>query len=153
MGPDVSELRAGSSSLEEQVFQSLMLAADYLLRGEVEVLRAADLTFAQYNVLRILRGARPEKLSCGTISNRMLTRDSDLTRILDRLEQRGLVTRSRDELDRRVVTAGITPAGLDILRKLDRPVDRAHRNQLKHMEPELLEKLRALADRVRGARA
>lgn len=142
--------RSVQSSIEERVFQSLMLAADHLLRAEIEVLRVADLTFPQYNVLRILRGARPEALSCGTISQRMLTRDSDLTRLLDRLDERGLIRRARDPLDRRSVTTTITEAGLQLLRKLDGPVDRVHRQQLKHMSPKQLEVLRGLADEVRG---
>jgi DNA-binding MarR family transcriptional regulator len=142
--------RSAQSSIEERVFQSLMLAADHLLRGEIEVLRVADLTFPQYNVLRILRGAQPEALSNGTISQRMLNRDSDLTRLLDKLEERGLLTRARDTRDRRVVTAEITDAGLQVLRKLDGPIDRVHREQLKHMTARQLATLRMLAEEVRG---
>jgi DNA-binding MarR family transcriptional regulator len=142
--------RSVDSSVEERVFQSLLLAADHLLRGEIEVLRVADLTFPQYNLLRILRGARPDALSCGTISQRMITRDSDLTRLLDRLEERALVTRVRDPRDRRMVTTAITDAGLQVLRKLDGPVARVHRDQLTHMSPKQLETLRQLADQVRG---
>jgi DNA-binding MarR family transcriptional regulator len=151
MTPATDEARARGPelSLEERVFRSLMLAADHLLRGEIEVLRVADLTFAQYNVLRILRGARPEALSCGTISQRMVTRDSDLTRLLDRLEARGLVKRLRDRRDRRMVTAAITASGLQLLRRLDGPVDRVHREQLRHMPRQRLEALRALAEEVR----
>jgi DNA-binding MarR family transcriptional regulator len=141
----------GARGIQERVFQSLMLAADHLLRGEVEVLRLSDLTFPQYNVLRILRGARPERLSCGTISERMVTRDSDLTRLLDRLEARGLVRRFRDVRDRRIVTAEVTADGLRLLRRLDGPVARIHRDNLEHMTAEQLETLQRLADRVRGA--
>jgi len=144
--------RSARLSLEEQVFQSLILAADRLLQGEIDVLRVADLTFSQYNVLRILRGATPEALSCTTISQRMLTRDSDLTRLLDRLEERALVTRVRDARDRRMLCTAITDAGLQLLRKLDGPVGRVHREQLKHMPPKQLETLCALADAVRGGR-
>ncbi len=146
--PNLRDVRA--SSLEERVFQSLMLAADHLLRGEVEVLRVADLTFPQYNVLRILRGALPEPLSGATISQRMVTRDSDLTRILDRLTDRRLVARTRDAADRRVITTSITDAGLQLLRKLDGPIERVHREQLKHMTAEQLKMLRRLANQVRG---
>ena len=146
---DATRARGPELSLEERVFQSLMLAADHLLRGEIEVLRVADLTFPQYNVLRILRGARPEALSCGTISQRMLTRDSDLTRLLDRLEERGLVTRLRDSRDRRMVTAAITDPGVHLLRRLDGAVDRVHRNRLKHMPRKQLETLHTLAEEVR----
>ncbi len=149
--PAALRTRGADSSIEERVFQSLMLAADHLLRGEIEVLRVADLTFAQYNVLRILRGARSEALSCGTISQRMLTRDSDLTRLLDKLEERRLVRRDRDPRDRRTVTATITDAGLQLLRKLDGPVGRVHRDHLKHMTPQQLETLRTLAEKVRAS--
>jgi DNA-binding MarR family transcriptional regulator len=144
----VSRARGPELSLEERVFQSLLLAADHLLRGEVEVLRVAELTFPQYNVLRILRGARPEALSCGTISQRMLTRDSDLTRLLDKLEERGLVKRVRDSRDRRMVTAEITESGLQLLRRLDGAVDRVHRDRLKHIPRKQLETLRTLAEEV-----
>jgi DNA-binding MarR family transcriptional regulator len=149
-GKEALRARGPELSLEERVFQDLMLAADHLLRGEIEVLRVADLTFPQYNVLRILRGARPEALSCGTISERMLTRDSDLTRLLDRLEGRGLVRRVRDARDRRMVTAAITESGLQVLRRLDAPIDRVHREQLKHIRRNRLETLRALAEEVRA---
>lgn len=141
--------RGPELSLEERVFQSLMLAADHLLRGEIDVLRVADLTFSQYNVLRILRGARPEALSCGTISQRMLTRDSDLTRLLDRLEERGLVKRVRDSRDRRMVTAAIAEPGIHLLRRLDGAVDRVHRDRLRHIPRKQLETLRTLAEEVR----
>jgi DNA-binding MarR family transcriptional regulator len=140
--------RSQQSGIEERVFQSLQLAAGHLLRGEIEVLRLADLTFPQYNVLRILRGARPDPLSCGAISERMLNRDSDLTRLLDKLAERGLVKRVRDARDRRLVTTAISDAGLQLLRKLDDPVERVHRNQLKHMTPKQLETLLELAGQV-----
>lgn len=148
--PAAGRTRGVVSSIEERVFETLMLAANHLLRGEIEVLRVADLTFPQYNVLRILRGARPEALSCGTISQRMLSRDSDLTRLLDRLEERRLVRRHRDPRDRRMVTAEITEPGLQLLRRLDGPVGLVHRELLKHMAPSQLENLRALAEEVRG---
>jgi MarR family transcriptional regulator, organic hydroperoxide resistance regulator len=141
--------RHPATGLEEQVFQALLLAADHLLRGEVDVLRTADLTFPQYNVLRILRGAGPDPLSCGSIAQRMLNRDSDLTRLLDRLEERGLVRRGRESSDRRVVTARITKAGLDLLRRLDEPVRRVHQEQLQHMTKTELTALRRAAARVR----
>jgi DNA-binding MarR family transcriptional regulator len=147
---DPPRARSARLSLEEDVFQSLILAADRLLQGEIEVLRVAELTFSQYNVLRILRGAKPDALSCTSISQRMLTRDSDLTRLLDRLEERGLVTRVRDARDRRMLSTAITDQGLQLLRKLDGPVGRVHREQLKHMPPKQLETLAALANEVRA---
>ena len=142
----------GGPGLEERVFQRLLLAADHLLRGELEVLRLVELTFAQYNVLRILRAAHPERLSCTAIAERMISRDSDVTRLLDRLSARAFVVRGRESWDRRVVTAAITDAGLQLLRRLDGPVDRIHRQQLAHLTTEELETLDRLATRVRAAK-
>lgn len=93
---------------EEAAFLDLLRATDMLSRGLIAVLKLEDLSMTQYNVLRILRGA-PDGLPCGEIGNRMITRDPDITRLLDRLEKRGLISRSRDTRDRRMVTARITP--------------------------------------------
>jgi DNA-binding MarR family transcriptional regulator len=117
---------------EEAVFIALVRAADVLSRGLAPVLKAEDLSSNQYNVLRILRGA-PEGLPCGEIGNRMITRDPDITRLLDRLEKRGLVARSRENADRRTVWARITAAGLELLSRLDEPIQDAHRRQLGHL--------------------
>src|SRR6516225_11715251 len=103
-----------------------------LSRRLVPVLKAEDLSATQYNVLRILRGA-PEGLACGEIASRMITRDPDVTRLLDRLEKRGLISRWRETKDRRTVMARITPEGLALLSRLDEPVQAAHRKQLGHL--------------------
>ncbi len=136
--------------LEERVFQRLLLAADKLLQGEVEILRLAELTFPQYCVLRILREAMPDRLSCGAIAERMITRDSDITRLLNRLVARQLVWRTRETSDRRLVTASITDAGLALLRRLDGPIERVHRQQLAHLTVDELLTLDTLARRVRA---
>ena len=81
-----------------------------LSRGFAPLLKAEELSSTQYNVLRILRGA-PEGLPCGEIGNRMITRDPDITRLLDRLEKRGLVSRCRETKDRRMVLTRITDKG------------------------------------------
>ena len=86
-----------------------------------QVLKTEDLSSTQYNVLRILRGS-PDGLPCGEIANRMITRDPDITRLLDRLEKRGLISRCRETKDRRMVMARITPEGLKLLGRLDEPV-------------------------------
>jgi DNA-binding MarR family transcriptional regulator len=140
------ELRQGKpfANLEEEVFLNVLRTGDALLQGEVEVLRGAELTFPQYNVLRILRGAGAAGASCGQIGERMVTRDPDLTRLLDRLEARGLVRRARDARDRRVVVAAITEAGLAVLKSLDAPVARVHRERLRHLSREQLETLAEL---------
>ena len=128
---------------EETAFLDLLRATDLLSRGPVAVLKQEDLSMTQYNVLRILRGA-PEGLPCGEIANRMITRDPDITRLLDRLEKRGLISRTRETKDRRVVMARITPPGLKLLGRLDEPVQETHRKQLGHLGRERLRTLTAL---------
>ncbi len=135
--------------LEEDVFVSLLRAADCLLQGVEQLLKTQNLSPAQYNVLRILRGAGPDGLSCREISERMVSRDPDMTRLLDRMEKRGLVTRERQKRDRRVVTTRVTPHGLEILERLDQPVRNLHRRQLRHMPAA---RLKTLADLLEEAR-
>jgi DNA-binding MarR family transcriptional regulator len=103
-----------------------------LTRGLVHILKAEKLSPTQYNVLRILRGT-PEGLPCGEIGLRMITRDPDVTRLLDRLEKRGLISRCRETEDRRMVMARITPDGLKLLARLDGPIEEGHRRQLGHL--------------------
>ena len=109
-----------------------MRTMDMLSRGVTQVLKPADLSATQYNVLRILRGA-PEGLPCGEIADRMITRDPDITRLLDRLEKRRFVARCRESKDRRQVLTRITPLGLQELAGLDVPVQQAHIRQLGHL--------------------
>lgn len=137
------------ATLEDEVFLNVLRTADHMLWGEIEVLRTANVTFPQYNVLRILRGAQPGGLSCREISERMVTRDSDITRLLDRLEARGLVTRVRDPKDRRAIVPRITKDGLDLLARLDKPVVQVHRGQLKHVSRAQLKTLVRLLERAR----
>jgi DNA-binding MarR family transcriptional regulator len=133
--------RVGSP--EESAFLELLRTTDMLSRGMVHILKAQDLSATQYNVLRILRGA-PEGLACGEIAGRMITRDPDVTRLLDRLEKRKLIARSRETRDRRTVMARITPQGLKLLGELDEPVQSGHRQQLGHLGRERLRELTEL---------
>jgi DNA-binding MarR family transcriptional regulator len=142
------------SGLEADVFLNLLRAADLLLRGETEVLKTGDLTFAQYNVLRILRGAGELGVSCARIAERMVTRDPDVTRLLDRLERRGLVSRSREQADRRVITIRIAKEGKALLDRLDKPVEARNRELLEHMSRDKLRTLVSLLEEAcapRGA--
>ena len=134
---------------EEAAFLDLQRTCDLLSRSLVQVLKTEELSPTQYNVLRILRGS-PEGLPCGEIANRMITRDPDITRLLDRLEKRGLISRWRETKDRRVVMAKITSNGLKLLSRLDDPVEEAHRRQLGHLGKD---RLRALAELLHEARA
>jgi DNA-binding MarR family transcriptional regulator len=136
-------------SPEEAAFLDLLRTTDMLSRGLVTILKPEDLSSTQYNVLRILRGA-PEGLPCGEIAKRMITRDPDITRLLDRLEKRGLISRSREARDRRTVMARITGVGLKLLARLDEPIQEAHRKQLGHLGRE---RLRLLTGLLREARS
>ncbi len=121
------------ATLEVEAYVNLLRTADALARAVEQLLDSAGLTGAQYNVLRILRGAGGEGLACGEIGERMITRDPDITRLLDLLEARKLITRARDRRDRRVIAVRITREALRILKKLDGPVLQLHRRQLRHM--------------------
>jgi DNA-binding MarR family transcriptional regulator len=134
---------------EEALFLDLLRTTDKLSRGLVTVLKTEDLSANQYNVLRILRGSL-DGLPCGEIASRMITRDPDITRLLDRLEKRGLISRCRETKDRRMVMARITPEGLKLLGRLDAPVEEGHRKQLGHLGRE---RLRALTGLLRAARS
>ena len=136
-------------SAEEATYLDLLRTADVLTRGAIDVLKAEKLSTTQYNVLRILRGS-PQGLTCGEIASRMITRDPDVTRLLDRMEKRGLISRSRERRDRRLVLARITPKGLKLVNRLDEPVRKIHRKQLGHMGKR---RLRALAELLAAARA
>ena len=133
---------------EEVVFLDLLRTSDVLSRRIDYVLKEANLSANQYNVLRILRGA-PEGLPCGEIGNRMITRDPDITRLLDRLEKRELISRCRETKDRRTVLTRITSAGVKLLAELDEPVQQAHREQLGHLGRE---RLKALSELLRESR-
>src|SRR6202023_4345866 len=107
-----SKSSSPSLSLENRIFVALLQPADTLSQEAEQLLKAAGLTGAQYNVLRRLRGAQPEGLPCRGIGDRMISHDPDMTRLLDRMKKRGLITRKRQTDDPRVVKTRITPQAL-----------------------------------------
>jgi DNA-binding MarR family transcriptional regulator len=135
--------------LEQDAFMSIQKNADWLMREFEEVLKDENLSPAQYNVLRILRTAGPGGMACHEIGERMITRDPDMTRLLDRLEDRELLTRSREKHDRRVIRTRISQTGLKLLRDLDDPVRSLHRRQLGHLSEKRLRLLVRLLESVR----
>ena len=137
------------ASLESEVLLSLMRTADALSRKADHILKLAGLSQTQYNLLRILRGAGEQGLCCREVAERMITRDPDITRLVDRLERNGLLSRSRDSRDRRVIRVRITDAGKKTLKDLDWPVEEFNRNQLSHMEKGDLCKLLELLAAIR----
>jgi DNA-binding MarR family transcriptional regulator len=136
-------------SLEQEALLSIARTAAVLDHAMGEELKAHGVTPTQFNVLRILRGAGAAGLSRQDVRERMISPVADCTRLLDRLEEMGLVTRERDAGDRRVVTTRITPAGLRLLADLDEPVAAFHRRQLGHMDAD---SLRTLVDLLAVAR-
>lgn len=138
--------------LEEEVFLNLQRTAQALASATGETFKSVDLTSVQYNVLRILRGAGAGGLTCGEISERLVTKDSDITRLLDRLENRGLVSRERDTKDRRVIVTRITETGLRVLKELDKPVVKSIKRQFAHLSEKQLKQLNDLLVLARKAR-
>jgi DNA-binding MarR family transcriptional regulator len=126
------------------LFVAILKTADSLSQEAERLIKTGGLTPAQYNVLRILRGAEPDGLLCRGISERMISRDPDITRLLDRMEAHQLITRERQKEDRRVIKTRITPDGLKLLKKLDRPVHELHKDQFRHMPVARLKQLTEL---------
>ncbi len=149
MGPRRKPPRA-AVAFEDRVFISLLKTANAIAQAAEQFLKASGLTGAQYNVLRILRGAEPEGLACRGIGDRMISHDPDITRLLDRMEKRGLITRERQTDDRRVVQARITAQGLSLLKSLDQPVHDLHKRQFRHMTGARLKTLSELLEEVRA---
>ena len=153
MSPSLGEqlkAREGFDTVEQELYLSILHTADRLSAELASLLKGAQLTNAAYNVLRILRGAREDDgLPCSEISARMLHRDSDITRLVDRLEKRGLVERRRQEDDRRVVRVSVTTAGLELLSEFDAPVHELHLRQFGHVGKKRLAELARLLASVR----
>jgi DNA-binding MarR family transcriptional regulator len=135
-------------SAPQQAFVLLERAAARLMDEVAALLKQHGLTAPQYNVLRNLRGAKGQPLSCTEIAARMIQRDPDITRLLDRMEQRGLIRRERRPEDRRLVLAAVTPAGLNTLAALDRPMQDLHRRQFRALSKAQTAQLAALLNRI-----
>jgi DNA-binding MarR family transcriptional regulator len=108
-------------SLEQEVYLSILRTASELSHAVDQVFRPFDITPSQYNVLRILQGAGADGLCRNEISERMVTATPDMTRLLDRMEKAGWVTRERAEEDRRQVSTHITKSGMELLARLEKP--------------------------------
>lgn len=136
-------------SPEAEAFLNVLRTAAGFLNDLAAVLKPHDLSQPQYNVLRILRGAGPDGLPSGEIGARMVGRDPDVTRLVDRLERRGLVARHRPAADRRVVRVRLTPPGAQVVDALDGPVAAMHRRQLGHLDSAALRRLSDLLEAAR----
>jgi DNA-binding MarR family transcriptional regulator len=151
LGKEIKKVRP-FDSLEQEAMLNIVRTADVLSGEMTEQFKPSGLSGTQYNALRILRGAQQatgEGLACGEIGDRMITRDPDVTRLLDRLEKRKLVSRCREKHDRRVVLTRITEAGLKLLAEIDPAIESAHRKQLSHMGEARLKQLIELLELAR----
>lgn len=137
-------------SLAEEAHLSIIRTADILARAGAVLLKEHGLTSTQYNVLRILRGAGADGLPSGEVAERMVTREPDITRLLDRMEARGWVHRRKDPEDRRVTRAWITLAGRELADRLDTPVAEMQQRTIGKLGEA---KLAALSDLLGSVRA
>ena len=137
-------------SLEQEAFLNLWRTYDRLRVLEDALFGAYDLTAQQYNALRLLRAAHPDKLPTLTLGSRLVSRAPDITRLLDRLAERGLIERERPAGNRRTVHVGITDAGIALLHHMGNGVRACHAKQLGHLSPA---ELRTLVELLREARA
>ena len=126
----------------------LMKASEAIQGAAQELFKNHGLSAPQYNVLRILRGAGPDGLRCQQIADRMINRVPDITRLLDRLLEKGLVDRRRSESDRRVVISVVTPAGLDHLARIDGPLEEQVDRNFRALGAREIEALNQLLDRL-----
>jgi DNA-binding MarR family transcriptional regulator len=149
MSRDASDAAARFDSSEQEVFLNLWRTYDRLRALEEDLFAGYDLTPQQYNALRLLRAQHPATTPTLALANRLISRAPDITRLLDKLEQRGLVARRRHAENRRVVSVGITAAGLELLRAIAGPLRDCHKRQLGHLKEEDLKRLVAL---LRAAR-
>ena len=131
---------------------ALLRTADRVQTFLAKVIEPQGITGQQYNVLRILRGAGPEGLPMLSIADRMIERTPGITRMIDRLEARKLVVRERRAGDRRCIHSRITPKGLAILKRLDRPVEEATRRTVAALKTHELQQVVLLLERIRMAR-
>ena len=147
-------------TLELEAMLNLARTSDEVRRLLQQILKPYGVSETQFNVLRILRGAGPDGLTCAQISERMITHAPDITRLLDRLQQRGLVVREREEQDRRVVLSRITAAGLELLELASHALDDTPLTLLRSLSKdriqvliELLEEIHCAAQRERKRHA
>ena len=136
------------ATIEEELLVSLLRTTDVLQERFEQMIRPFNISMTQYNVLRILRGAEPSGRTCGEIGERMIAREPDVTRLLERMEKSGLIKRARSSADRRVVVTRITPAGLKLLDEME-PKLRELDGLLKPMGERKIETTLKFLDEVR----
>jgi DNA-binding MarR family transcriptional regulator len=137
-------------SPQQEVFLNLWRTYDRLRAYEDELFARFDLTAQQYNALRLLRAAHPEKVPTLTLAARLVSRAPDITRLLDKLHERDLIERERPADNRRIVMVGITRAGRSLLSEMGPQVQACHERQLGHLSPDEMETLVELLSKLRA---
>lgn len=154
MTPDLqTELKQTKpfGSLEEEALLNIVRTSNMLSDAFEQLLKPHGITGTQYNVLRILRGAEPNGLCRNEVRDRLLSRMPDATRLLDRMEEAGLVSRARDEEDRRLVTTRISAEGQRLLNDLEDGVEEERQRWLGHLSQKQLRKLIKVLTLVRDS--
>ena len=134
---------------EEEAFLNLGRTFEFLQQHVSGLLKEYDLTATQYNMLRILRGAGTDGVTCSQASERMITPDPDITRLLDRMEKTKLIARERSREDRRVMVTRITPQGLALVGRIDAPLAALFKRHMGHLSAKKLEELIGLLESLR----
>jgi DNA-binding MarR family transcriptional regulator len=149
---EIRQTRPFATQQEEAVL-NIVRTADALKRGGELLFRRHGITSAQYNVLRILRGAGDRGLHCSAIAERMITAEPDVTRLLMRMERLGLLVRHRDSSDRRMVTAIAADRGLQLLDELEAPLRELQERQFAMLSEDEIEALTDGLEKVREGTA
>jgi DNA-binding MarR family transcriptional regulator len=134
----------------EEAALNILRTSDVLTQQVMDVLKPYGLSPTQYNVFRILRGAGSEGICCKAIADRLITRDPDITRLIDRLEKRGLLVRTRAKEDRRYVTIQLTTSGLEMVNELDEPMRKLNQHVMRNLDAAELQTLINLLEQVRS---
>ena len=133
----------------QELYLNLWRTYDRLRELEDQLFDQYELNSLQYNVLRLLKASQPDAVATLAIAERLVSRAPDITRLLDRMVERGLIERIRSEEDRRQVLARITPAGIKLLHTIAGPLQKCHERQLGHLSPAEAESLVALLQAAR----
>ena len=137
-------------SPDQEALLNVLVTSSWILNALAATMVPYGVTPAQYNVLRILRGSHPQRLTCSALGQRLLDRTPDVTRLLNRLERHGLIHRARAEHDRRVVQVGITETGLALLIRMRDAIEAAEQRLIGHLSSSEHQHLSRLLERMRA---
>lgn len=136
-------------SLHQKAVLNLLFTANWIQNKQRELFEPFGITGQQYNMLRILRGKHPEPIAAVEIKSRMLDKNSDVSRLLDRLIGKNLVKKNQCPNDKRATDISITETGLDLLNQLDTSINNLD-SYLINLTREEAKQLSDLLDKARG---